>query len=199
MLCDICQAKPARIFYTEIVNGQRREQHLCEDCAAEYTAVPLSEVMGGDGQQATLGSIISGILNKYAGKENNGEIGKTEPVKGIEKACPECGTTESDFLKTGRLGCPVCYSAFAGLVNRNFKEMQAGTVHTGREPQHARFIEVSEVPTATPARLTPADDGVIPDSKTDIDALQKELEAALEIEDYESAANLRDEIRSLRK
>lgn len=158
MLCDICQTKTAKIFYTEIVNGEKKEQHLCEDCASEYTAVPLNEIMGGaQGQQLSIGSILSGILSKYA-KDNSEEGSGVQ--KRIDTRCPECGTTESDFLKMGRLGCPVCYNAFSGLITKNFKTMQAGLQHTGKEPVHAKFIEISDNFQGAPAILTPADDGV---------------------------------------
>ena len=65
MLCDICQTREAKIFYTEIVNGQKKEQHLCEQCASEYTPIPINEIMGGQGISA-VGSILSGILSNYA-------------------------------------------------------------------------------------------------------------------------------------
>ena len=33
MLCDKCKKNEAKIYYTEIINGEKKEQHLCEDCA----------------------------------------------------------------------------------------------------------------------------------------------------------------------
>lgn len=225
MLCDICQAKPAKIFYTEIVNGQRKEQHLCEDCASEHTAIPLNEIMGG---QLPIGSILSGILSQYA-KNNGTEDGTDRESPRIETKCPECGTTESEFLKMGRLGCPVCYSAFSNLITKNFKAMQGGLQHTGKEPSHAKFIEINDgLPTAG-MLLTEADDGM--DTETEKEApkkpaaagrktgrkktegrktvakkeevpaevseLKDKLQRALELEDYEEAAALRDRIHAL--
>ena len=139
MLCDICQTRQAKIFYTEIVNGQKKEQHLCEQCASEHTMVPLNELLGGQGL-SSVGSILSGILSSYArdrGKELQNE-------KHSETRCPECGTTESEFLKTGRTGCPVCYNVFKDMIAKNFKTMQGGMTHTGKEPSYAKFIEVEE-------------------------------------------------------
>ena len=37
MLCDRCKKREAKIYYTEVVNGEMKEQHLCEECAAECT------------------------------------------------------------------------------------------------------------------------------------------------------------------
>ena len=109
MLCDICQTRQAKIFYTEIVNGQKKEQHLCEQCASEYTAVPINDILGGQGL-SSIGSILSGILSSYSKAK-----GKSLPSeKRGETTCPECGTSESEFLKTGRTGCPVCYNVSLG-------------------------------------------------------------------------------------
>ena len=139
MLCDICQTRQAKIFYTEIVNGQKKEQHLCEQCASEHTMVPLNELLGGQGL-SSVGSILSGILSSYA--RDRGKELKDE--KHTETRCPECGTTESEFLKTGRTGCPVCYNVFKDMIAKNFKTMQGGMTHIGKEPSFAKFIEIEE-------------------------------------------------------
>lgn len=175
MLCDICQTKPAKIFYTEIVNGEKKEQHLCEDCASEYTAVPLNEIMGGAQGQLSIGSILSGILSKYA-KDNSEEGSGIQ--KRIDTRCPECGTSESEFLKIGRLGCPVCYNAFSNLITKNFKTMQGGLQHTGKEPAHAKFIEISDNFQSMPAILTPAADGVDESSMSEQPAKETSKKAA---------------------
>ena len=139
MLCDICQTRQAKIFYTEIVNGQKKEQHLCEQCASEHTMVPLNELLGGQGL-SSVGSILSGILSSYA--RDRGKELKDE--KHTETRCPECGTTESEFLKTGRTGCPVCYNVFKDMIAKNFKTMQGGMTHTGKEPSYAKYTEIEE-------------------------------------------------------
>ena len=90
MLCDVCQTRQAKIFYTEIVNGQKKEQHLCEQCASEYTAVPLNELLGGQGL-SSVGSILSGILSSYA----KGKSLKNDDHK--ETVCPECGYYKNGF------------------------------------------------------------------------------------------------------
>ena len=127
MLCDVCQTRQAKIFYTEIVNGQKKEQHLCEQCASEYTAVPLNELLGGQGL-SSVGSILSGILSSYAKGKSMKNIDHKETV------CPECGTTESEFLKTERAGCPVCYNVFSDMIAKNFKAMQGGMVRSLHSP-----------------------------------------------------------------
>ena len=220
MLCDVCQTRQAKIFYTEIVNGQKKEQHLCEQCASEYTAVPLNELLGGQGL-SSVGSILSGILSSYA----KGKSLKNDNHK--ETVCPECGTTESEFLKTERAGCPFCYNVFGDMIAKNFKAMQGGMTHTGKEPSFAKLIEIKDVIPVKPGRgdiddinkkitldadLDPADDagtgkeggkksapkktGRLQTRSAKISELKEKLKEALKVEDYELAASLRDQIKA---
>jgi len=223
MLCDVCQTRQAKIFYTEIVNGQKKEQHLCEQCASEHTAVPINELLGGQGLSA-IGSILSGIMSSYA--QDRGKLLSNE--NRVETTCPECGTTESDFLKTGKTGCPVCYNVFRDMIAKNFKTMQGGMKHVGKEPSYAKYIQIEDIipnPVKTDDKLEDLDKKLslsdpeeaeimvkapdVKEKKTKkktsagktkeekIRVLREELKNALEIEDYEMAAGLRDKIKAL--
>lgn len=223
MLCDICQTRQAKIFYTEIVNGQKKEQHLCEQCASEHTAVPINELLGGQGLSA-IGSILSGIMSSYA--KDRGKALESE--NRVETTCPECGTTESDFLKTGKTGCPVCYNVFRDMITKNFKTMQGGMTHVGKEPSYAKYIQIDDsvpkqtfvnknledldkklnIPGEDEAEINPNIKEIVKEKPKRKPAAQKsgvkkigelkeQLKHAIEIEDYELAAKLRDEIKAL--
>jgi len=95
---------------------------------------------------------------------------------GLELRCPRCGFTQADFKKSGRLGCPDCYKTFADGLRGLLKSMHKGTRHTGKAPESLRQSrEMSD-------RL-----------KT----LQKRLAKAVETEDFEQAAVIRDEIKRI--
>ena len=95
---------------------------------------------------------------------------------GVELKCPRCGFTQADFKKSGRLGCPDCYQTFAEGLSGLLKTMHKATQHTGKAPESLRQSrEISD-------RL-----------KT----LQKKLSRAIELEDFEQAAILRDELKRL--
>ncbi len=88
--------------------------------------------------------------------------------------CSTCGFTQADFKKAGRLGCAECYEAFAEPLAALLKSMHKGTRHVGKVPESLREgRNVSE-------RLK---------------SLQKKLAKAIEAEDFEQAAVLRDEIK----
>src|SRR5438552_10236919 len=93
---------------------------------------------------------------------------------GPEIKCPHCGFTQADFKKAGRLGCSECYVTFAEGLEGLLKSMHKGTRHTGKAPEvFARNRLYSET----------------------LKALKKRLEKAVSEEDFELAAQLRDEIR----
>lgn len=225
MLCDICQTREAKIFYTEIVNGKKTEQHLCEQCATEHAAFPIADISKGNIQ---IGNILSGLLNRYIDEQEE-EKGE-DTVKRQEPSCPECGMSESDFLKYGRFGCPVCYSTFADIINKNFKATQGGVRHCGKEPSHTKIIDVKEsvrirgnnvlmgngiegkvsgnaqkvsekekASETVETSVKKADESRLDEKEKAelINSRKAELKEALKVENYEEAARLRDEIRSL--
>jgi protein arginine kinase activator len=95
---------------------------------------------------------------------------------GVEIKCARCGFTQADFKKAGRLGCPECYKTFAEGLEGLLKTMHKGTRHVGKVPDALRQSrELSD-------RL-----------KT----LQKKLTKAVQDENFEQAAALRDEIKQM--
>jgi protein arginine kinase activator len=95
---------------------------------------------------------------------------------GVELKCPRCGFTQADFKKSGRLGCPECYVTFAEGLRGLLKTMHKGTRHTGKAPEALR--------------ATRENAGLL---KT----LQGRLAKAIKDENYEQAAQVRDEIKQL--
>lgn len=93
---------------------------------------------------------------------------------GAEIHCPRCNFTQSDFKKAGRLGCPECYKTFADALLSLLKTMHKGTRHIGKVPENLRQSR---------------------DLSDRLRALQKKLAKAIEQEDFEEAAVLRDEIK----
>ena len=93
---------------------------------------------------------------------------------GSDIRCPRCGFTQSDFKKAGRLGCAECYTTFAEALEGLLKTMHKGTRHVGKVPEALRQSR---------------------DLSDRLRLLQKKLARAIEQEDFEQAAVLRDEIK----
>lgn len=95
---------------------------------------------------------------------------------GVEIKCSRCGFTQADFKKAGRLGCPECYKTFAEGLEGLLKSMHKGTRHVGKVPESLRQNR---------------------DLSDRLKALQKKLAKAIEDENFEQAAHLRDEIKQM--
>lgn len=105
-------------------------------------------------------------------------IGAAEEIEkgSSSQKCPVCGYTQADFKKTGRLGCSSCYLTFLEGLSTLLKAMHKGTEHVGKLPQRAhRTMELSD-------RMR---------------ELTESLQKAVEEENYETAATLRDQIKQL--
>lgn len=94
-----------------------------------------------------------------------------------ESACPACGLTLADLRRTGRMGCAACYSHFDQHLRGLLRRLHGGTQHVGK------VLAASE----------PSDG----DRDTRLLRLRRSLERAVEAEDFEHAASLRDQIRRL--
>jgi len=115
-------------------------------------------------------SIFGNLSDMLAGFSDAARIEKVE----AEKKCPGCGQTFSDFQNSGRLGCGECYDTFEKSLNLLLQRIQGATQHAGKSP-----LGIEE--------------------KAEIVKLKEELKKAVEAEEYERAAVIRDKIRELEK
>lgn len=92
-------------------------------------------------------------------------------------SCSHCGWTFDRFQKTGKIGCENCYSSFAEEIINYLKMLHLSPSHRGKMPNNI-------------------DDRVKNDRK--VQDLQDELSLLIQIEDYEGAAKIRDQIKELR-
>src|SRR5438552_16686443 len=160
---------------------------LCDICKQNVATVHLTQMVEGKTKKVDLCeacskekgvddptgfSLADLLLGLGAAQEMD------QAAAGSDLRCPTCGFTQADFKKTGRLGRADWYTTFAEGLEGLLKSMHKGIKHVGKIPQqmqqHKDFLE----------RL-----------KT----LQKQLEKAVNDEDFEQAALLRDEIRQTRE
>jgi len=91
--------------------------------------------------------------------------------------CPSCGLTAAQLRHTGRLGCSVCYTHYDEHLRNLLRRLHGGTKHVGKF-------------------LLPPDAGEN-DRTAHIVSLRRSLQRAVEAEDFEFAASLRDQLRQL--
>ncbi len=161
MLCQECQKRPATVHMTKIINNKKTEMHLCEECAGKRNDFQWFSPF-------SINDLISSLMD--TGKASIA-IDRISDIR-----CDSCGMDYFRFKKTGRLGCPKCYSAFNNELLPIVRRIQKGAQHTGKIPKR----------TGSKLRI-----------HREIEDLKAQLKAAVEKEAFEEAARLRDRIREL--
>ena len=203
MLCERCKIREANIQYTEIANGVRTEHNYCAQCAKEIDFGPYSAIFEGE---FPLGKLLSGLLG-VPGEESEEE--KTGQI-----ICPTCGTSYDDFVKNSRFGCADCYSVFDLLIHDKIRQLQGNVRHTGKHPKFQKIkadpfhLTSCDQPEKGTADMTPAnreeqtlntDAAVENETQLQIRKLEARLREAVRAEEYEIAADCRDQIRALKE
>jgi protein arginine kinase activator len=187
MKCQKC-AKIAVVHLTEIVTettaggaGEVKravEIHLCLDHAV--TAGLLTPLKGGTAEKITIQSLSekAGQLDAPAAPAEAMPQDLSGGRSQSPEVCPVCGMNWNEFKQSGVMGCGHDYERFAGKLLPLLKRAQeGGTEHVGKVPARKKTVEADRQVTTL--------------------RLRRELQKAVETENYEAAAELRDKLRTL--
>ncbi|UCD63687.1 MAG: UvrB/UvrC motif-containing protein [Candidatus Zixiibacteriota bacterium] len=170
MLCQDCKKREAHVHLTQIVNNEKQTLSLCKECAAARGFhSPLDNV------PFPLAEILSGLaasMPAVAGAKEQETI-----------TCESCGLTFETFTRQGRFGCGDCYKAFRTRLEPIMRKIHGASLHRGRVP---------EVKEGAGAEGEPI-------SIREEERLEIELKKAIESEDFERAAELRDKLKTFRE
>ncbi|MCY6483529.1 UvrB/UvrC motif-containing protein [Clostridium aestuarii] len=171
MLCEICKKNEATIHITKIVNGVKREINLCGDCAGKSEEFNLVTVPDMDIiAPFSFQNILSGLMDYVNNTSKNN--------KGVNLICKNCEASYSEFKEKGLLGCSECYENFKPAIMSVIKGVQGNIEHVGKIPKKSgRNLMQRKM----------------------IIKLKEELQNAIVMEEYERAAELRDQIREIEK
>jgi len=163
---------------------------LCNVCKQNEAKVHLTKIVGDKMQKVDLCEDCSkekGVDDPTSYSSEDlllGQVlagepapGESDPATEPGVKCPTCGYTQADFKKAGRFGCADCYATFGEGLEPMLKTMHKGVRHTGKSP--AAFQQSR----AEAQKLK---------------LLQKRLEKAITEENFEEAAQLRDEIKRMK-
>ncbi len=117
MKCDCC-TKSATIHLTDIINGQKKEVHLCQECAEAQQLVQKQEL--------NLSAILQTVIGQHVGPMTD-ELARLD--------CPICGIKYMEFRAQGRLGCPHDYKVFQSGLEPLLKKIHRSCRHTGKTPR----------------------------------------------------------------
>ena len=156
---------------------------MCEKCGKNLATTHIKTVINGTAEEHNLCSFC-------AAKEGYGSLGgfsltnmlATMLGDGLEKGlsakkrCDVCGSSFADIAQSGKVGCAECYKTFAKELEPSLNRLHGKVTHIGKT-----IKKVSESET----------------KQQKIDKLKKFLKDAIEKEEFEKAAEIRDEIKKL--
>jgi protein arginine kinase activator len=196
MKCQKC-SKPAEVHLTEVVNdkgGAKRavEIHLCLGHASEAGLVaPGTELLPptphmtfiphkkADPAKNAGAAADTGLPTAIVpAAPSSGGLTVARSKEQDPTACPICGLTWTSFKSAGLMGCPHDYELFEGKLAPLLKRAQEGaTDHVGKVPRKKKTQETERQVTSM--------------------RLRRELQKAIDAENYEQAARLRDQLKTL--
>ncbi len=164
---------------------------LCDNCKERDAVINLTQVehdskvtlhlceqcaqqKGVETGGTVLKSPLGGFLTAL-GKGGGGAALLPSPTDGLR--CAACGATLRDFRDSGRLGCDQCYVTFDFHLRDLLRRLHGSSQHVGER------YEVAGVDEADP--------------KSRLLELRAQLRRAVESENFELAAELRDRLRVL--
>ncbi len=162
MLCQMCKSREATVHVKEIINGEKRELHLCSVCAEKKGLTEF--LLSPDSIFASLMGELSQFLESPS------------PVTEEEEKCPSCGLSFDRIVKKGKMGCSCCYETFRRHIVPLLEKIHGRASHRGKIPERAA-VENKK-------RLL-------------LYRLRHQLEEAVKKEEYEKAAQIRDQIRRI--
>lgn len=158
---------------------QEREavMELTQVANGQVTKVHLCEQCAAERGLENAASLGKSPLASYIAAMGQG-INDTVPLGTSDLAfvCQSCRATLQDFRESGRLGCPDCYRTLGEPLRELLRRLHGATRHTG---------ERYAVPGARPTAAT---------MRSNLE-LREQLKRAIESEDFELAAQLRDQLK----
>ena len=116
MLCQNCGKNLATTHMKKTINGETTELHLCAACAAKQG---LNTVWNGLGLD--LGNFWGSLFAEPAVRE------QADAVR-----CECCGSTFADIARSGRAGCPCCYTTFYDRLLPSIQRIHGKAQHVGK-------------------------------------------------------------------
>ncbi|MBI4335561.1 MAG: UvrB/UvrC motif-containing protein [Candidatus Omnitrophica bacterium] len=160
---------------------------ICDICGKNEATVHLTEIINNEVTKLHLCEECArekaaemeehfGLAELLAGLADFGVQLESDQVTKLK--CQNCGFTHMDFKKIGRLGCGECYNTFKNNLAPLLKRLHGSDQHFGKAPIKAqKAVKIRD----------------------DAQELKARLQKAIEREEFEEAAKLRDQIRELEK
>ena len=183
MICKRCGKNNAEIYYKQTINGKTSEYALCKECAEELRKKG----------ELDLGMPFSydSFPNLFGIDDFFGITGLPKGTYGTKKTavekkkCTLCASTFDDLVKSGKVGCAECYKVFRDELRASIENIHGNAKYMGRQIKKTASESVDSFEAETHKE------------QSELEKLRVELSMAVEEQEYEKAAVLRDRIREI--
>ncbi len=162
---------------------------LCQNCGKYEATTHVKRIVNGETAEAHLcgdcakalgytdvfggfGSTFGDLLGSFFGESQVGGLN----ARALR--CEKCGNTFNDIVNSGKLGCADCYETFYDKLLPSLQRIHGKTRHEGKNPTVIKTDVVESVDVIT--------------------NLTEQLKQAINEQDFEKAAQLRDKINELK-
>lgn len=159
---------------------------LCQNCGKNEATTHIKRIVNGEATEAHLCADCAKALGYHTAfpdfgfnfADMLGSFFNESPVGAMQSGvvrCEKCGSSFNDIVRSGKMGCSDCYKTFYDKLMPSFERIHGRTHHEGKVANAApEMRKVSE-----------------------IDSLKEQLQKAVDEQNYEEAARLRDTIKQL--
>ena len=149
--------------------------HLTQIVNEQVTTLHLCERCAAEKGVESPGSLPKTPLGTFLAAMGQ-ELPEQPPTPRTGDTCPRCGGSLQDFRESGRLGCSDCYRSFEVPLRDLLRRLHGSTHHMGE-------------------RYADRDAATAPPQQHQVTELREQLRLAVETENFELAAELRDRLR----
>ena len=160
---------------------------LCQKCGVNHATTHIRKSINGLQEELVLCTNcakqlgynqLSFFTGGLLGSLFSGELADKTAANAIR--CPFCGTSFEEIARSGQVGCEDCYRNFRGRLTPTIEKLHGKAGHTGKIP----FNRQKEAP-------------IEKEEKDPLTKLKEDLAAAIEAQEFEQAAILRDKIKEM--
>ncbi len=148
--------------------------HLTQIVNEAVTTLHLCERCAADKGVESPSTVVKTPLGSFLAAMGD-NLPETVAAPRSGETCGRCGGSLQDFRESGRLGCPECYRSFEVPLRDLLRRLHGSTHHVGE-----RYTEHGSAPA---------------DGRVESTQLREQLRLAVETENFELAAELRDRLR----
>ncbi len=148
--------------------------HLTQIVNEQVTTLHLCERCAAEKGVDSPGAVAKTPLGSFLAAMGK-ELPEQSPAPRSADTCATCGGSLQDFRESGRLGCPDCYRSFEVPLRDLLRRLHGSTHHLGE-----RYADRG---------------GATADGRGQAAELREQLRVAVESENFELAAELRDRLR----